>query len=73
MSNTIKNNILWKNFRIAALNCNKKVSEIAAEVGVSRVSIFYFLRGDRKLAAATIERLCKALNVPSDFFENEVL
>lgn len=69
MHNMQNGKILWRRFRIAALQCNKRVKDIAAEVGVSRVSILLFLKGERKLAASTIERLCEALGVPFDFFE----
>ena len=69
MNNIVKNKKLWRKFRIRALELNKGVSEIGREIGLSRASIYYFLMGQRKLADSTIERLCKSLNVPSDFFE----
>lgn len=58
----------------AIAESNMSISRIAEKAGLSRTHIYNIIHDEKNISSATLERICKAINIsPSSLFEGDVV
>lgn len=63
--------MIWQNIRKYIDEKGFVQATVAKNAGMTKMALSESLRGNRRLTADEYLSICKALNVPADFFDSE--